>query len=255
MALLLVAGIDTTWSAIGSAIWHLAEHPEHRQRLVDEPEILPTAMEELLRAYAPVTMARLVREDMEWNGCPMKADDWMILPFPAANRDPEAFDRPDEVDFDREDNRHLAFGLGIHRCVGSNLARMEMRVALEVWLERYPDFSLDDPEAVTWSHGQVRGPRTLPIRVHRLAALRTGVRRPSRSPSTSMSSRSRRVDLPGVTVEHHEVGELAGLERADLVVAVALPGRVGRHRTDRRLDIRPVRPGSTRSRARATSCG
>ena len=166
MALLLVAGIDTTWSAIGSAIWHLGSHPEHRRRLVDEPEILPTAMEELLRAYAPVTMARLVREDMEWNGCPMKADDWMILPFPAANRDPEAFDRPDEVDFDREDNRHLAFGLGIHRCVGSNLARMEMRVALEVWLARYPDFEIDDPEAVTWSHGQVRGPRTLPIRVH-----------------------------------------------------------------------------------------
>ncbi len=165
MALLLVAGIDTTWSAIGASIWHLAGHPEDRQRLVDEPEILPTAMEELLRAYAPVTMARLVNEDMEWNGCPMKKDDWMILPFPAANRDPEVFDRPDEVDFDREDNRHAAFGLGIHRCVGSNLARMEMRVALEVWLERYPDFSLDDPEAVTWSHGQVRGPRHLPIRV------------------------------------------------------------------------------------------
>lgn len=165
MALLLLAGIDTTWSAIGSSLWHLAGHPEDRQRLVDEPELLPTAMEELLRAYAPVTMARLVREDMEWSGCPMKKDDWVLLPFPAANRDPEAFDRPDEVIIDREVNRHAAFGLGIHRCVGSHLARMEVRVALEVWLERYPRFELADPGAVTWSHGQVRGPRTLPITV------------------------------------------------------------------------------------------
>jgi len=122
-------------------------------------------MEELLRAYAPVTMARLVREDMEWNGCPMKKDDWVLLPFPAANRDPEAFEHPDEVILDREDNRHAAFGLGIHRCVGSHLARMELRVALEVWLARYPAFHLADPEAVTWSHGQVRGPRALPIAV------------------------------------------------------------------------------------------
>lgn len=165
MALLLLAGIDTTWSAIGSSLWHLAGHPEDRQRLIDEPELLPTAMEELLRAYAPVTMARLVREDMEWNGCPMKKDDWVLLPFPAANRDPEAFDDPDRVLIDREINRHAAFGLGIHRCVGSHLARMEVRVALEVWLERFPEFSLADPDAVTWSRGQVRGPRRLPIAV------------------------------------------------------------------------------------------
>ena len=165
MALLLLAGIDTTWSAIGSSLWHLAGHPTDRQRLVDEPELLPTAMEELLRAYAPVTMARLVREDMDWNGCPMKKDDWVLLPFPAANRDPEAFEQADQVIIDREINRHAAFGLGIHRCVGSHLARMEVRVALEVWLERYPNFALADPSAVTWSHGQVRGPRTLPITV------------------------------------------------------------------------------------------
>ena len=165
MALLLIAGIDTTWSAIGASLWHLAGHPEDRQRLVDEPELMPTAMEELLRAYAPVTMARLVRDDMEWNGCPMKKDDWVLLPFPAANRDPEAFENPDEVVIDRAANRHSAFGLGIHRCVGSNLARMELRVALETWLERFPNFHLADPEAVTWSHGQVRGPRHLPIAI------------------------------------------------------------------------------------------
>ena len=118
VALLLLAGIDTTWSAIGASIWHLAGHPEDRERLVAEPALLPTAIEELLRAYAPVTMARLVKHDMEWNGCPMKADDWILLAFPAANRDPEAFEKADEVILDRQDNRHAAFGLGIHRCAG-----------------------------------------------------------------------------------------------------------------------------------------
>jgi cytochrome P450 len=165
IGLLLIAGIDTTWSAIGASIWHLARTPADRERLVNEPELLPTAMEELLRAYAPVTMARLVREDMDWNGCPMKKDDWILLSFPSANRDPEAFERPDEVVIDRQANRHAAFGLGIHRCAGSHLARMELRVALEVWLDAFPSFELADPDAVRWSAGQVRGPRVLPVRV------------------------------------------------------------------------------------------
>jgi len=165
MALLLIAGIDTTWSAIGSSLWHLARKPADRERLVAEPRLLPVAMEEFLRAYAPVTMARLVREDMHWRGADMKADDWILLSFPAANRDPEQFDRASEVVIDREVNRHAAFGLGIHRCVGSHLARMELRVALEVWLERIPQFGLADPNAVTWSAGQIRGPRSLPLQI------------------------------------------------------------------------------------------
>ncbi|MEO3783615.1 cytochrome P450 [Actinocorallia sp. B10E7] len=165
MALLLIAGIDTTWSAIGASLWHMAGNPADRERLVAEPALLPTAMEEFLRAYAPVTMARLVKEDMHWRGVDMKAEDWVLLSFPAANRDPEQFDRADEVVIDREVNRHAAFGLGIHRCVGSHLARMELRVALEVWLERVPEFSLADPSAVAWSAGQVRGPRALPVRI------------------------------------------------------------------------------------------
>ena len=114
---------------------------------------------------APVTMARIVSEDTEVGGCPMKAGDWVLLPFPAANRDPEHFERPDEVVLDRAENRHATFGLGIHRCAGSNLARMELRVAIEAFLDRYPEFTLDDPEAVTWAGGQVRGPRRLPIRI------------------------------------------------------------------------------------------
>jgi cytochrome P450 len=165
MALLLIAGIDTSWSAIGASLWHLARTPADRERLVADPALLPTAMEEFLRAYAPVTMARLVKEDMHWQGVDMKAEDWILLSFPAANRDPAQFDRAAEVVIDREVNRHAAFGLGIHRCLGSHLARMELRIALEVWLERIPSFTLADPGAVTWSAGQIRGPRALPIRI------------------------------------------------------------------------------------------
>jgi cytochrome P450 len=166
MALLLIAGIDTTWSAIGASLWHLAKTPADRSRLAAEPGLLPAAIEEFLRAYAPVTMARLVKEDTRWHGVDMKADDWILLSFPAANRDPAQFDRAADVVIDREVNRHAAFGLGIHRCVGSHLARMELRVALQAWLQRIPEFTLDDPSAVTWSAGQIRGPRTLPVRIH-----------------------------------------------------------------------------------------
>jgi cytochrome P450 len=165
MVLLMIAGIDTTWSAIGAALWHLACHPEDRRRLTTEPELMDTAVEEFLRAYAPVTMARLVAKDFEFQGCPMKEGDWLLLPFPAANRDPDVFPDADEVQLDRVENRHAAFGLGIHRCIGSNLARMELRVAIEEWIKRYPDFELADPAQVSWSAGQVRGPRTLPMKM------------------------------------------------------------------------------------------
>jgi len=163
--LLLLAGVDTTWSAIGASLWHLAHSPDDRRRLVDDGELIPVAIEELLRAYAPVTMARLVAEETELNGCPMKAGEWVLLPFPAANRDPSRFPDGDAVVIDRATNPHATFGLGIHRCLGSNLARLELRVALEEWLVRFPEFELADPDAVTWASGQVRGPRTLPLRI------------------------------------------------------------------------------------------
>ena len=162
-ALVLIAGVDTTWSAIGSSLWHLAAHPDDRKRLVAEPELMPTAVEELLRAYAPVTMARVVTEDVVYKGCPMKAGDKVLMNFPAANRDPEAFEQPDVVQLDRAHNRHVAFGSGIHRCAGSNLARMELQVALEEWLARIPEFALAKGQEVTWAGGQVRGPRILPV--------------------------------------------------------------------------------------------
>lgn len=163
--LLMVAGIDTTWSSIGSSIWHLAQHPSDLHRMVNEPDLLPTAIEELLRMYAPVTMARIVSQDTEIGGCPVKRGDSVLLPFPAANRDPEVFPDADKVIIDREENRHVAFGLGIHRCLGSNLARLELRIAVQVFIQRFPQFELADPNSVTWSLGQVRGPRKLPVRV------------------------------------------------------------------------------------------
>jgi cytochrome P450 len=165
MTLLLIAGVDTTWSAIGASLWHLAKTPADRRRIAADSGLLPSATEELLRAYAPVTMARLVKQDMHWRGADMKADDWILLSFPAANRDPAQFAGAGEVVIDREINKHAAFGLGIHRCLGSHLARMELRTALDTWFQRIPEFSLDDPAAVTWSAGQIRGPRALPLRI------------------------------------------------------------------------------------------
>jgi cytochrome P450 len=163
LRVIMLGGIDTTWSAIGSSIWHLATHEADRRRLVAEPALIPTAIEEFLRAYAPVSMAREITRDTEISGCPMKKDELVLLAFPAANRDPAVFRDADKVLIDRQENRHAAFGLGIHRCVGSNLARMEMRVAIEELLRRVPEFRIDGD--VQWSSGTVRGPRRLPIAV------------------------------------------------------------------------------------------
>ena len=163
VALTLIAGLDTTWSALGSMLWHLATHPNDTQRLVEQPDLLPTAIEEMLRAYSPVTMARIVAEDTELHGCPMKEGDRVILNFPAANRDPNAFPDADQVIIDRQVNRHVAFGAGIHRCAGSNLARMELTVAIEEWLARIPTFRVEEGGEITWAAGQVRGPRHVPV--------------------------------------------------------------------------------------------
>ena len=162
-ALLLVAGVDTTWSAIGSSLYHLASHPEDRRRLATDPDVWPFALEEFLRFYSPVTMARISTGDTEIGGCPIAEGDRVLLSFPAANRDEAAFEHADRFIIDRAQNRHLAFGVGIHRCAGSNLARMELRVALEEWRAAIPEFELEDPAKVTWAGGQVRGPRSVPV--------------------------------------------------------------------------------------------
>ncbi len=163
LRLLLVAGIDTTWSGIGASLWHLATHPEDRRRLAADPSLMPTAIEEFLRAYAPVTMAREVVKETTVGGCPFKEKGQVLLSFPAANRDPAMFPDAGRVIIDRAENRHAAFGLGRHRCLGSNLARLEMTVAIEEWLARFPEFRLAEGAQVTWSEGTVRGPRSLPV--------------------------------------------------------------------------------------------
>ncbi|MEL6893934.1 MAG: cytochrome P450 [Actinomycetota bacterium] len=163
IGLLLIAGIDTTWSVIGSALLHLARAPADHRRLRDDPAVMPAAIEEFLRHHAPVTMARVVQQDHEFFGNDLKRGDWVLLPFPAANRDPHQFEDPDRFIIDRELNRHAAFGLGIHRCIGSNLARLELRVAVEEFVAHVPAIELAGP--VAWSLGQVRGPRTVPVRI------------------------------------------------------------------------------------------
>ena len=161
--LLLLAGIDTTWSTIGSALWHLGQFPEDRRRLAAEPELIDTAVEEFLRFYSPVTMARVITDEVEVSGVSLCPGERVLLPFPAANRDPEFIEDADVFKIDRKVNRHSAFGLGIHRCLGSNLARMEVKVAIQEWMARIPEFELTDPGSVTWSLGQVRGPRVIPL--------------------------------------------------------------------------------------------
>jgi cytochrome P450 len=165
LRLLLIAGIDTTWSAIGACLWHLATHAQDRHRLVSAPGLVPTAVEEFLRAYGPVTTAREVIKETTVGGCPVHPGQMVMLPFPAANRDPSVFEQADRVVIDRQDNRHVAFGLGIHRCIGSSLARMEIVVALQEWLAAFPQFELAPDAVVTWSVGTTRGPRQLPLRL------------------------------------------------------------------------------------------
>ena len=165
LRLLLIAGIDTTWSGIGASLWHLATHPEDRRRLAAEPSLMPTAIEEFLRAYSPVTMAREVVRETTVGGCTLREKGQVLLSFPAANRDPSVFPDADRVILERAENRHAAFGLGRHRCLGYNLARMEMTVAIEEWLARFPEFRLADGAQVKWSEGTVRGPRRLPFAI------------------------------------------------------------------------------------------
>ena len=159
----LVAGIDTTWSSIGSALFHLGTHPADLDRLRTDPDVWPLAIEEFLRYYSPVTMARKVTEPVSYGGVDFSPGDKVLMNFPGANHDPDVFENPGEFVIDRAQNRHVAFGAGIHRCAGSNLARLEMDVALRAFVERIGHFSVETPSEVAWAGGQVRGPRILPI--------------------------------------------------------------------------------------------
>jgi cytochrome P450 len=160
---LLVAGIDTTWDTLAATILHLARDREQQARLRAQPQLIPTALEEFLRMFAPVTVGRLVTADVEFGGQQLRAGEMVLIPFPSANRDGGEFPEPDTVVLNRQPNRHFAFGAGIHRCVGANLARLELTVALEEFLRLVPEFSVEDESAVTWAVGHIRGPRCVPI--------------------------------------------------------------------------------------------
>lgn len=144
VALILIGGLDTTTSAIGNALIYLSDHPDARRRLIEQPELMPTAIEEFLRYQAPVQgLARTVTRDTELRGAELAEGDKVLMLWASANRDDEEFADPDEVRLDRHPNRHVTFGVGVHRCLGSNLARAEFRVALEELLSRIPDFEVD----------------------------------------------------------------------------------------------------------------
>lgn len=140
LLLLFMAGLDTVASQLSYAMLHLATHEEDRARIVADPEIIPRAVEELLRVYPIVQTARKATQDMDFHGCPVKAGDMASFPLAAAGRDEAIFPDARTVDFDRGVSRHISFGAGPHRCLGSHLARQEMIIMLEEWHRRIPDY-------------------------------------------------------------------------------------------------------------------
>lgn len=140
--LMFMAGLDTVAVQLTYNFLYLAEHPEDRARIVADPSLIPAANEEFLRYFSFVTPGRKVMQDAEVAGCPVKAGEMMFLPLSSANRDPKEFEHAAEVLIDRQPNRHIAFGSGPHRCLGSHLARLELRVAMEAWHRRIPDYRL-----------------------------------------------------------------------------------------------------------------
>jgi cytochrome P450 len=162
--LLVVAGHETTTGAIGSLLLQLARHPEIQDRLRDDPGLRFSAMEESLRLDAPVQyFSRTVTRPTTFAGTDLAEGDKVILSWASANRDPDAFADAEEFVYDRPNNRHVSFGSGPHRCIGANLARLEMRVALEEVLARIPTFRLEDPEAVVMSGVITRWVKHLPV--------------------------------------------------------------------------------------------
>ncbi|MEV4757357.1 cytochrome P450 [Micromonospora sp. NPDC049559] len=162
--LVLQGGVDPTTALLGNALAWLAEHPDQRQRLIDRPPLLEHATEEFLRAFTPVpALARTATADVRLAGQQLRAGDRVLMSFAAANRDPDVFPDPGEVKLDRAPNPHTSFGLGLHRCIGSNLARSWFRLMLGRVLERMPDYTVDRAAARRYeSIGIVNGFVDLP---------------------------------------------------------------------------------------------
>jgi len=160
--LLFIAGLDTVAAALGFSWWHLAQSPEDRRKIVDGSVPTQQIVEELLRRHSFVNLPRIVKQDTTFAGVDLKRGDAVMVSLPLASRDPEAYGNAASVDFERDDVRHYAFGMGPHRCIGSHLARLEMRIALEEWHARIPDYALDGP--VESYAGSVMGVTSLPLR-------------------------------------------------------------------------------------------
>jgi len=160
--LLLIAGLHTTQGSLAWSLLHLASHPDQRRRLIDDPSLIPGAVEEMLRIEAAVAPGRKVITDTSLAGTPLSAGDTVLLVLAGANADRCEFDRPDEVRIDRSPNRHLSFGSGPHRCLGSHLARVELRIALEELHRRIPDYAVD-ADGLVQHPSQVRGVVRMPV--------------------------------------------------------------------------------------------
>jgi cytochrome P450 len=152
--LFLIAGLDTVTATLDCMFSFLAQHPEHRRQLSEDPDIIPNAIEELLRWETPVMMvSRVAVQDVELAGCPVHKGDHAIVMIGSANTDEAEFPDADDVRFDREVNRHIAFGGGIHRCLGSHLARLELRVALREWHKRIPEYEVEPDHELVYTTG------------------------------------------------------------------------------------------------------
>jgi cytochrome P450 len=161
--LLYMAGLDTVAGMLTYIFRHLAENPGHRAKLYKHPESIPDAVEEFLRYYAIVTTARVVTRDVEFAGCPMQVGDRVVLPTAASGRDPRQLADAGKFMIDRPQNRHLSFGAGPHRCLGSHLARVELAVAIEEWHRRIPDYRIEPGAKITQHVAGVAGLDTLPL--------------------------------------------------------------------------------------------
>jgi cytochrome P450 len=152
--LFFLAGLDTVTASLDCMLGYLATHPGQRAQLVRDPSLIPHAVEELLRWETPVQgVARVTTTDTEIAGCPVTKGTVVSVLLGSANTDEHAWNDPDTVDFGRAENRHLAFGGGAHRCLGSHLARMELRVTLEEWHRAVPDYRIADGVVLRYSPG------------------------------------------------------------------------------------------------------
>jgi cytochrome P450 len=162
--LLLVAGHETTTNLLSNSAVILAQHPESRRQLADNPDLVPAAVEELLRYDSPVQgLGRTLTRPVDLHGQSMKAGDTVLLLFGSANRDDHAFPDADHFDINRHPERQVAFGRGIHFCLGASLARLEARIALQALLARHRDWDVDLDSAVRLRSGPIRGYVSLPV--------------------------------------------------------------------------------------------